>query len=186
MTQDLVEKIVSFCATVCRSVCVLTASGAVSSVTLYAPGSSAGTLTYEGLFEILTLAGSSAVPGEVGTRRKTGLLSVSLANPHGRVFGGSVEGPLIAAGPGPIQLILASFKQNIGREIRRKYCGRASTSANIVASSEMVNVPINQVTPTADNHEKCTSPQVPVTMKADTPKLDTAPTETNNINSASL
>ncbi|KAE8712223.1 Detected protein of unknown function [Hibiscus syriacus] len=184
--EDLVDKIVSFCARACCSVCVPTASGAVSSVTLCAPDSSAGTLTYEGRFEILTLTGSSVVSGEVGTRRKTGLLSVSLANPHGKVLGGSVEGPLIAAGPGPIQLILASFKQNIGREIRRKYCGGALTSANIVASSEMVNVPINQVTPAADNQEKCTSPQVPVTKKADTLKLDTVPTEINNLNSASL
>ncbi|KAK8697759.1 hypothetical protein V6N13_113897 [Hibiscus sabdariffa] len=203
--EDLVNKIVSFCASACRSVCVLTASGVVSSVTLCAPGSSAGTLTYEGRFEILTLTGSSVVSGELGTRRKTGLLSVSLANPHGRVFGGSVEGPLIAAGPGPIQhylnsysfgrlvfslgvyqLIVASFKQNISREIRRKYCGGTSTSTNIFASSEMVNAPMNQLTPGADNHENCTSSQVPVTMKADTPKLDTVLAENHNFNSTSL
>ena len=58
----------------------------------------------QGRFEILTLTGSSIVSGELWTRRKTGLLSVSLANSHGRVFGGSVAGPLIAAGPGPIQV----------------------------------------------------------------------------------
>ncbi|KAK8489478.1 hypothetical protein V6N11_024236 [Hibiscus sabdariffa] len=184
--EDLVNKIVSFCASACRSVCVLTASGVVSSVTLCAPGSSAGTLTYEGRFEILTLTGSSVVSGELGTRRKTGLLSVSLANPHGRVFGGSVEGPLIAAGPGPIQLIVASFKQNISREIRRKYCGGTSTSTNIFVSSEMVNAPMNQLTPRADDHDKCTSSQVPVTMKADTPKLDTVLSENHNFNSTSL
>ncbi|KAE8663784.1 hypothetical protein F3Y22_tig00112889pilonHSYRG00008 [Hibiscus syriacus] len=43
--EDLVDKIVSFCARACHSVCVLTASGAVSSVTLCAPDSSAGTFT---------------------------------------------------------------------------------------------------------------------------------------------
>ncbi|XP_039044839.1 AT-hook motif nuclear-localized protein 9-like [Hibiscus syriacus] len=101
--EDLVDKIVSFCARACHSVCVLTASGAVSSVTLCAPDSSAGTFTYEERFEILTLTGSSVVSGEVGTITKP--------------------------------LILASFKQNIGREIRRKYCGGASTSANIISSS---------------------------------------------------
>ncbi|GMI88989.1 hypothetical protein HRI_002568200 [Hibiscus trionum] len=183
--EDLVNKIVSFCASACRSVCVLTASGAVSSVTLCSPGSSAGTLTYEGRFEILTLTGSSVVSGELGTRRKNRLLSVSLANPHGRVFGGSVEGPLIAAGPGPIQLIVATFKQNISREIRRKYCGGTptptSTSTNIFASSEMVNAPISQVTPTADEHDKCTSSQV-----ADSPKLDTVVAENHNFSSTSL
>ncbi|KAB2073906.1 hypothetical protein ES319_A07G116600v1 [Gossypium barbadense] len=184
---DLVNTIVSFCGRASRSVCVLTASGAVSSVTLCAPGSSVGTLTYEGRFEILTLSGSSVVSGEPGTRQRTGLLSVSLANPHGRVFGGSVEGPLIAAGPGPIQLIVASFKQNIGREIRRKYCGGTSASANIFASSEMVNAPINQVSATAEDHEKCTSPPpVAVIMKADCLKSNTIVAEINNINPTSL
>lgn len=43
----------------------------------------------------------------MGTRRKTGLLSVSLANSHGQVFGGSVAGPLVAAGPGPTQVSLS-------------------------------------------------------------------------------
>ncbi|KAL1161286.1 hypothetical protein V6Z11_A07G122900, partial [Gossypium hirsutum] len=185
--EDLVNTIVSFCGRASRSVCVLTASGAVSSVTLCAPGSSVGTLTYEGRFEILTLSGSSVVSGEPGTRQRTGLLSVSLANPHGRVFGGSVEGPLIAAGPGPIQLIVASFKQNIGREIRRKYCGGTSASANIFASSEMVNAPINQVSATAEDHEKCTSPPpVAVIMKADCLKSNTIVAEINNINPTSL
>ena len=58
----------------------------------------------QGRFEILILTGSSVASGELGTCHKTGLLSVSLANSHGRVFGGSVAGPLIAAGPGPIQV----------------------------------------------------------------------------------
>ncbi|MBA0548494.1 hypothetical protein Golob_019592 [Gossypium lobatum] len=185
--EDLANTIVSFCGRASRSVCVLTASGAVSSVTLCAPGSSVGTLTYEGRFEILTLSGSSVVSGEPGTRRRTGLLSVSLANPHGRVFGGSVEGPLIAAGPGPIQLIVASFKQNIGREIRRKYCGGNSASAKIFASSEMANAPINQVSAMAEDREKCTSPPpVAVIMKADSLKSNTIVAENNNINPTSL
>lgn len=58
----------------------------------------------QGWFEILTLAGSSVVSGELGTRRRNGLLSVSLANNHGQVFGGTVAGPLVAAGPGAIQV----------------------------------------------------------------------------------
>ena len=58
----------------------------------------------QGWFEILTLTGSFVVSGEMGVRRKNGLLSVSLAHSDGRVFGGSVVGPLIAADPGPIQV----------------------------------------------------------------------------------
>ncbi|XP_022730615.1 AT-hook motif nuclear-localized protein 11-like [Durio zibethinus] len=190
--EDLVNKIASFCARASRSVCILTASGAVSSVTLCKPGTSTGTLTYEGRFEILSLTGSSVVSGEVGSRRKTGLLSVSLANSHGQVFGGSIAGPLIAAGPGPIQLIVASFKQNIGRQIRRKYSAATSTSANIFASSEEVNVP-SQVTGMADDGENCAPPPVPITVsvtafpaKADSMKSDNVVAENHNFNSTCL
>ncbi|XVF69083.1 hypothetical protein PTKIN_Ptkin11bG0052100 [Pterospermum kingtungense] len=182
--EDLVNKIGSFCARVSRSVCVLAASGAVSSVTLCKPDSSVGTLIYEGWFEILTLSGSSVVSGELGTRRKTGLLSVSLANSHGRVFGGSVAGPVIAAGPGPIQLIVASFKQNIGCEIRRKYSAGTSTPANIFASSEMVNVPI-QETGMDDNYDNCTPTPATVTVRADCMKSDNNIAENHNFNSTS-
>lgn len=34
-----------------------------------------------------------------GTNHKNGMLSISLAKPDGRVFGGGVAGSLIAAGP---------------------------------------------------------------------------------------
>ncbi|XWS52916.1 hypothetical protein CRYUN_Cryun11dG0113600 [Craigia yunnanensis] len=188
--EDLVNKIGSFCSRTSRSIFVLAASGAVSGVTLCKPGSSIGTLTYEGRFEILTLTGSSVVSGELETRRKTGLLNVSLANSHGRVFGGSVAGPLIAAGPGPIQLIVASFKPKMGREIRRKYSAGTSTSANIFASSEMVNVPI-QVTGMVDDDENCTPPSAPVTLRADHVKAnclksDNIIAENHNFNSTSL
>ncbi|XWS73971.1 hypothetical protein CRYUN_Cryun02cG0175200 [Craigia yunnanensis] len=188
--EDLVGKIASFCLRASRSVCILAASGAVSSVTLFKPGSSFGTLTYEGRFEILTLSGSSVVSGELGTRCRNGLLSVSLAYSDGRVFGGSVVGPLIAADPGPIQLIVASFKQNIGREIRRKYSAGTSTSANIFDSSELLDVPI-QVTGMADGKENCTPPPAPVTVRADPVKADSAKSdnivgENHNFNSTSL
>ncbi|XVF19792.1 hypothetical protein REPUB_Repub11eG0141400 [Reevesia pubescens] len=184
--QDLVNKIESFSIRGSRSVCILTASGAVSSVTLCKP-CSYETLKYEGRFEILNLTGSSVVSAQVGTRRKRSLLSVSLAHSDGRVFGGSVVGPLIAAAPGPVQLIIASFKQNIGHEIRRKYSAGSSTSANVFASSEMVNIPIQM----ADNVDNCTSVPAPVAVradpvKADSVKSDNVVAENHNFNSVSL
>ncbi|EOY33585.1 AT hook motif DNA-binding family protein [Theobroma cacao] len=182
--EDLVSKIGSFCVTGPRSVCVLTASGAVSSVTLHKPGTPVGSVTYEGWFEILTLAGSSVVSGELGTRRRNGLLSVSLANNHGQVFGGTVAGPLVAAGPGAIQLVVGSFKQTICRGIKRKYSAGRSTSFNDSASSKMVNLPI-QVTGTADDDDENCNP-APVPVRARPMESDKVVAENHILNSASL
>ncbi|XP_022754208.1 AT-hook motif nuclear-localized protein 1-like [Durio zibethinus] len=187
--EDLVRKITSFCLWASRSVFILAASGAVSSVTLFKPGPSTETSKYEGLFEILTLTGSYLVTGEMGTHPRNGPLSVSLARVDGRVFGGSVLGSLIAAGPGPIQVIVASFKQNVGRKIRKKYSAGTSTSANILASSELVDVPIQYIG-MADGKENCTPSPAPVTVRADPVKADSAKSdnvvaENHNFNSAS-
>lgn len=53
----------------------------------------------QGRFEILSLSGSYTSGGTGGgAHRKSLIMSVSLAKPDGRVFGGGVEGPLVAAG----------------------------------------------------------------------------------------
>ena len=88
------------------------------------------------------------------------------------------------------QLIVASFKQNIGCEIRRKYSAGTSTSANIFSSSEKVNVPI-QVTGMVDDDGNCTPPPAPVTVRADPVKADCLKSdniiaENHNFNSTSL
>ncbi|MBA0617340.1 hypothetical protein Godav_026797 [Gossypium davidsonii] len=90
-----------------REVCILSANGAVSTVTLRQPSSSGGTVTYEGRFEILCLSGSYLLTSNTGSRNRTGGLSVSLASPDGRVIGGGVGGMLIAASP--VQVIVGSF-----------------------------------------------------------------------------
>ncbi|XP_073225814.1 AT-hook motif nuclear-localized protein 1-like isoform X2 [Cicer arietinum] len=119
--EDVVGKIFSFFQKGPRAaVCILSATGTVSSVILRQPGASDGCLRYEGRFEILTLSGSCTyTSGAGGAQRKVAMLSVSLAKPDGRVFGGGVENSLIAATP--IQLVLATFKQNISNQIKRKY-----------------------------------------------------------------
>ncbi|KAG7024082.1 AT-hook motif nuclear-localized protein 10, partial [Cucurbita argyrosperma subsp. argyrosperma] len=73
-----------------RAVCILTANGATSNVTLRQPAMSAGTVTYQGLFEILSLSGSYLFSENGGQRSRTGGLSVSLSGPDGRVLGGGV------------------------------------------------------------------------------------------------
>ncbi|CAK9169452.1 unnamed protein product [Ilex paraguariensis] len=90
-----------------RAICVLSANGAISTVTLRRPSTSGGTVTYEGRFEILRLSGSYLPTDNGGPRNRTGGLSVSLASPDGRVFGGGIGGVLIAASL--VQVIVGSF-----------------------------------------------------------------------------
>uniref|UniRef100_A0A6N2K2U6 AT-hook motif nuclear-localized protein n=1 Tax=Salix viminalis TaxID=40686 RepID=A0A6N2K2U6_SALVM len=97
--EDVSAKIVSFSQHGPRAVCILSANGAISNVTLRQQATSGGTVTYEGRFEILALSGSY-MPSENGAQRsRTGGLSVCLSGPDGRVLGGSVAGLLMAAAP---------------------------------------------------------------------------------------
>ncbi|XP_024373055.1 AT-hook motif nuclear-localized protein 7 isoform X2 [Physcomitrium patens] len=106
--EDVSTRIMQFAQHGPRAMCVLSANGAISNVTLRQQSSSGGTVTYEGRYEILSLTGSylSTELGG-GARQRTGGLSVSLAGSDGRVIGGGVAGMLTAASP--IQVVVASF-----------------------------------------------------------------------------
>ncbi|XP_065042255.1 AT-hook motif nuclear-localized protein 10-like isoform X1 [Musa acuminata AAA Group] len=97
--EDVFSKIMSFSQHGSRAICILSANGAISNVTLRQPATSGGTVTYEGRFEILSLSGSFLLSESGGQRSRTGGLSVSLAGPDGRVLGGGVAGLLMAASP---------------------------------------------------------------------------------------
>ncbi|KAL3536829.1 hypothetical protein ACH5RR_000195 [Cinchona calisaya] len=105
--EDIATKIMSFSQQGPRAICILSANGAISTVTLRQPSSSGGTVTYEGRFEILCLSGSYLISANSGSHNRIGGLSVSLASPDGRVIGGGVGGVLIAASP--VQVIVGSF-----------------------------------------------------------------------------
>ncbi|KAK4848998.1 hypothetical protein QYF36_019579 [Acer negundo] len=105
--EDIATKIVSFSQQGPRGICILSANGAVSTVTLRQSSTSGGTVTYEGRFEILCLSGSYLLTSNGGSRNRSGGLSVSLASPDGRVIGGGVGGMLIAASN--VQVIVGSF-----------------------------------------------------------------------------
>ncbi|GAB4858726.1 hypothetical protein Ancab_010200 [Ancistrocladus abbreviatus] len=105
--EDVALKIHLFSQQESRAICVLSASGSISNVTLRQPNSLGGTMTYEGRFEILSLSGS-LMPTDNGIMKsRSGGMSVSLAGPDGRVFGGGLAGLLIAACP--VQVVLGSF-----------------------------------------------------------------------------
>ncbi|KAI3813686.1 hypothetical protein L1987_18415 [Smallanthus sonchifolius] len=105
--EDMLGKLLWFSQNSTRALCVMSANGAVSNVTLRQSATSGGTVTYEGRFEILSLSGSFMVAEVDGQRSRTGGLSVALSGPDGRVLGGNVAGLLTAASP--IQLIVGSF-----------------------------------------------------------------------------
>lgn len=130
--EDVLAKLVWFSQNSTRALCILSASGAISNVTLQ-QAASGGTVTYEGRFEILSLSGSFMVSESDGQRSRTGGLSVALSGPDGRVLGGNVAGLLTAASP--VQVIVGSFSP----ANQRRSKGRGSNEA------EVVNAPANPV-----------------------------------------
>ncbi|URD93168.1 AT hook motif domain containing protein [Musa troglodytarum] len=115
--EDVSSKIMSFCQHGPRAVCILSANGAISNVTLRQAATSGGTVTYEGRFEILSLSGSFLLSESGGQRSRTGGLSVSLAGTDGRVLGGGVAGLLTAASP--VQVIVGSFIADGRKETKK-------------------------------------------------------------------
>ncbi|KAK4272782.1 hypothetical protein QN277_021289 [Acacia crassicarpa] len=151
--EDVAGKILSFAQKGTRGVCVLSANGAISNVTLRQPGSSGGLLTYEGRFEILSLSGSFTVSDNGGLKSRTGGLSVSLAGPDGRVIGGGVAGLLTAASP--IQIVMGSFMPFSPKAQKRKLQREKTVAPVSGADAVMAARPISLANPgggTGDNY----------------------------------
>ncbi|KAI5067343.1 hypothetical protein GOP47_0017871 [Adiantum capillus-veneris] len=131
--EDVAAKIMSFSQQGPRGICILSANGAISNVTLRQPAVSGGTVTYEGRFEILSLSGSFLVTEFC----RTGGLSVSLAGPDGRVIGGSVAGMLMAASP--VQVVVGSFlclsKKSYTKPSKVDDASKLSTSTGVPAAN---------------------------------------------------
>ncbi|KAL0347857.1 UNVERIFIED_CONTAM: AT-hook motif nuclear-localized protein 1 [Sesamum calycinum] len=106
--EDISTKIMEFSLQGPRTVCVISGSGTVSNVTIRHPSSSGGTLTYEGLFEILSFSGSFT-PVEMPDSKfgRSGMMAISLSGADGRVVGGLIAGLTIAASP--VKVVVASF-----------------------------------------------------------------------------
>ncbi|KAL6981949.1 hypothetical protein U1Q18_023567 [Sarracenia purpurea var. burkii] len=134
--EDITTKIMSFSQQGPRAICVLSANGSVSTVTLRQPSTSGGTVTYEGRFEIICLSGSYLQTDSGGPRGRTGGLSVLLASPDGRVIGGGVGGVLLAASS--VQVIVGSFTW-----------GSSKTKNKTGAGLEGAGTADNQVSPTS-------------------------------------
>ncbi|MCD7447765.1 hypothetical protein HAX54_034750 [Datura stramonium] len=103
--EDIASKLMAFSEQGPRTICILSAHGAICNVTLRQPAMGGSTVAYEGRFEIISLSGSFLRSESSSTR--TSSLSVSLAASDGRVLGGGVAGMLMAATP--VQVIVGSF-----------------------------------------------------------------------------
>lgn len=150
--EDVAGKVYSFVQKGSRGICVLSANGAVSNVTIRQPGSSGGLLTYEGRFEILALTGSYTVSDNGGMKTRSGGLSVSLAGPDGRVIGGGIAGSLTAASP--IQMVVGSFMPNAFKtHNKRKHHQIESRGPPVIHSSpdpvSMIR-PVSQAPPSSN------------------------------------
>ncbi|GAU13169.1 hypothetical protein TSUD_179120 [Trifolium subterraneum] len=136
--EDITMKVISFSQQGPRAICILSASGVISNVTLRQPDSSGGTLTYEGRFEILSLSGSFMPTESQGTISRSGGMSVSLSSPDGRVVGGGVAGLLVAATP--VQVVVGSFlpsnQQDQNPKKPKSDYATANVTAPIAVSSE--------------------------------------------------
>lgn len=101
---DVNESLVNFARRKQRGICVLSATGCVTNVTLRQPATSGSIVTLHGRFEILSMLGSvlppPAPPGVTG-------LTIYLAGAQGQVIGGGVVGALIASGP--VVIMAATF-----------------------------------------------------------------------------
>ncbi|XP_057773548.1 AT-hook motif nuclear-localized protein 1 [Salvia miltiorrhiza] len=129
--EDVTMKVISFSQQGPRAICILSANGVISSVTLRQPDSSGGTLTYEGRFEILSLTGSFMPSETGGMRNRSGGMSVSLASPDGRVVGGGVAGLLVAASP--VQIVVGSFLA--GNQLEQKTKKQKPDSLSIIPTA---------------------------------------------------
>ncbi|KAK9072949.1 hypothetical protein SSX86_009387 [Deinandra increscens subsp. villosa] len=138
--EDVTMKVISFSQQGPRAICILSANGVISSVTLRQPDSSGGTLTYEGRFEILSLAGSFIPSESGGIKNRSGGMSVSLASPDGRVVGGSVAGLLVAASP--VQIIVGSFLTGVEQEQKTTKKHRPENITIAIPTTAVVPVPV--------------------------------------------
>ncbi|KAK8950108.1 hypothetical protein KSP40_PGU007262 [Platanthera guangdongensis] len=143
--EDVSLKIMSFSHHGPRAICVLSANGAISNVTLRQAATSGGTVTYEGRFEILSLSGSFLLSENDGHRSRTGGLSVSLAGPDGRVVGGGVAGLLTAASP--VQVVMGSFISEGKKEAKQiNFVNHLSPTAKLVSGDGGGNSPSSRGT----------------------------------------
>ncbi|RWW73703.1 hypothetical protein BHE74_00018409 [Ensete ventricosum] len=116
MGHDVADSLAGFSRRRNLGICVLSGTGAVANVTLRQPhyggaplsAGAPATIVFRGRFEILSISATFLPPAmEALCPAAAGGLSISLAGPQGQVVGGTVAGPLLAAGM--VVVVAAAF-----------------------------------------------------------------------------
>ncbi|XP_015062308.1 AT-hook motif nuclear-localized protein 22-like [Solanum pennellii] len=147
---DIQESISNFATRRQRGVCILSASGTVTNVTIRQPASPGAVVTLHGRFEILSLSGSylppPAPPAASG-------LTIYLAGGQGQVVGGSVVGPLNASGP--VVIMAASFGnaayERLPLEDEESPVGQQGSGGNLATSTNQGAAAAQQIMGTDPN-----------------------------------
>ncbi|OAY79732.1 AT-hook motif nuclear-localized protein 17 [Ananas comosus] len=125
-------------------VCVLAGTGAVANVTLRqpssspspAPGGAGATVGFRGRFEILSMSAAFLPPAvaALSPASAAGALSISLAGPQGQVVGGTVAGPLVAAGT--VTVVAAAFSNPTFHRLPAEDDASASASLSLSGDAD--------------------------------------------------
>ncbi|OIW10307.1 hypothetical protein TanjilG_28058 [Lupinus angustifolius] len=108
--EDITEKVMACSQQGTRIVCVLSARGLVTNVTLRQPPLSGRIVSHEGQFEIISLSSSFPQSGNNGEISRTSYMNVVMTGSDGLLLAGGVVGALTAASP--IQIVVGSFIPN--------------------------------------------------------------------------
>ncbi|OIW11768.1 hypothetical protein TanjilG_14308 [Lupinus angustifolius] len=104
---NIAESLLCFASTHQRGLCVLSATGTITDVTLQQGDGT--NMVFRGQFGIIIMNGLFVPPGSSPSGLTS--LTVYLGRDHGRMIGGMVVGPLVASGP--VMVMAATFANAI-------------------------------------------------------------------------
>ncbi|KAL5073741.1 hypothetical protein RYX36_012725 [Vicia faba] len=125
--ENILEKIIAFSHSISKNVIIISSNRTVSKIRFSQSPSSTESMTYEGLFEILSLKGFVSVSTNKSEQKRYGGVKgsfVSLSN--GRSFGGKIDGVLIAASP--VQIMLQNDDVDFADNTRELFFGGSRSS----------------------------------------------------------
>ncbi|KAF8092969.1 hypothetical protein N665_0395s0032 [Sinapis alba] len=148
--EEILSKVVAFSNQGPITVSVLSAAGAVSTVTLGYPS---GIHNYKGRFEIVALSGLFSSYEVNGSITRTGSLTVALAGPNAQILGGLVC-QLVAATP--VQVTVGSFVEE-AKKLKQSTSNNAQGQNPEPASAHaanMLNFGWNSQGPSSESSEE--------------------------------
>ncbi|KAL0793396.1 hypothetical protein Bca101_064773 [Brassica carinata] len=146
--EEILSKVVAFSNQGPRTVSVLSAAGAVSTVTLRYPS---GIQNYKGRFEIVALSGYFSNYEVNGSINRTGSLTVALAGSNAQILGGRV-GQLVAASP--VQVIVGSFVEEAKKLKQSTGNAQGQNPEPASVPANMLNFGANSQGPSSESSEE--------------------------------